>query len=88
MDLYRSMFFIRTLDHEYNRGKLFCVTNRVEALDRFNSLAMKLYDFSLSEGEVKRIKLEMSNALNLIDSNRHETLAEAARLYETVVAAA
>ena len=60
------------------------VFNKVEALDTFDNLARKLYDKSLPEEEVKKIKLEMSHALNLMNSNRHETLAEASRLYETV----
>lgn len=60
------------------------VFNQVEALDTFDNLARRLYDKSLLEEEVKKIKLEMSHTLNLMNSNRHETLAEASRLYETV----
>ena len=54
------------------------------ALDTFDQLARKLYDTSLSDSEVSKIKFEMSRNLNLMMANRNETLAEATRLYETV----
>jgi hypothetical protein len=86
MDLYRSMFFINTLDHDYNRTIFLgiCISNLVEALESFDQLARKLYNTSLSDNEVSKIKLEMSRNLNLMMANRNETLAEATRLYETV----
>ena len=59
-------------------------SDRVEALNAFDTLARKLYDTSLSDNAVSKIKLEMSKNLNLVMANRNETLAEAARLYETV----
>lgn len=62
-----------------------CAFNHVGALDEFDNLAKKLYDASLSGQAVNKIKLEMSRNLNLMMSNRSETLAEATRLYETVV---
>ena len=61
-------------------------SNRVEALDEFDTLARKLYDTSLSDDAVTKIKHEMSKNLNLMMANRNETLAEATRLYETVYA--
>jgi hypothetical protein len=61
------------------------VTNYVGAVESFDALARKLYDTSLSEDAVSKIKQDMSRNLNLMVANRHETLAEAARLYETVV---
>lgn len=86
MDLYRSMFFINTLDHDYNRtiSLGICISNLLEALESFDQLARKLYNTSLSDNEVSKIKLEMSRNLNLMMANRNETLAEATRLYETV----
>ena len=63
----------------------FCVSsNSSGAIDAFDTLARKLYDKSLSEEAVSKIKLEMSRNLNFIMANRNETLAEATRLYETV----
>src|SRR5436190_24195562 len=59
-------------------------SNSPEAVETFDTLARKLYDKSLSEEAVSKIKLEMSRNLNLIMANRNETLAEATRLYETV----
>jgi hypothetical protein len=38
----------------------------VEALETFDILARKLHEKSLSEEKIKKIKLEMSRALNLI----------------------
>jgi hypothetical protein len=87
MDLYRSMFFINTLDHEYNRTcSLVCPLSLIGpgALDTFDTLARKLHDKSLSEEAVAKIKSEMSHNLNLMMANRNETLAEASRLYESV----
>jgi len=86
MDMYRSMFFINTLDHDYNRTLSFRMTisNSSEALEAFDQLARKLYDTSLSANEVSKIKLEMSRNVNLMMANRNETLAEATRLYEAV----
>ena len=55
------------------------------ALDAYDALARKLYDKSISDEAVAEIKHEMSQNLNLMVANRHETLAEATRLYETVI---
>lgn len=85
MDLYRSMFFINTLDHEYNRTQMCYSFDRLGALDKFDVLARKLYGTTLSEESVAKIKYEMSRNLNLMMANRNETLAEATRLYETVL---
>jgi hypothetical protein len=61
------------------------VADRVGTLDTFDTLAKKLYDTSLPEETVAKIKQEMSRSLNLMMANRNETLAEATRLYETVI---
>lgn len=84
MDLYRSMFFVNTLDHEYNSETISVMSNLVGAVESFDTLARKLYDTSLSEDAVSKIKQDMSRNLNLMMANRYETLAEATRLYETV----